>query len=732
MSLAAVDPTGFEFALGKIADGFLFENFALDFLSKFLGYSFIPAGGLQDRGIDGFEQTSVRKDDERFIYQTSIQAYYLAKINDSLEKLKKNKIRADKFFYVTNQHVKDKDRLADELQEKWRIPVVIWDVDWFKYHVNDSEQTITAYNIWIESNLHEYSKPGKSFEITDLGGDPRLYVFLRQQVDNYGSTEPMDQILVDTLILFALEGTDPDKGILRRRDEIIVRVNASVQFDPAVLHNLIDHRLRALSSSRPRRINHHKREDSYCLPYETRLEIQNRNLADAALFESFRSTVTLRLAEYLKGQNVDPEVAYGLIEEALHSLFRQQGLEFAEFVLNGECEHSIEKSLPLIISEVVDRSPEVKRNQTLVKRALVTVLRELVYRGSPDTVDFLRRLSRTYTMLFLIQCDPQLSVYFSSMAAKLNVYVDNSILVPALSEFYLEPHNRRHWNLLTNARDSGVGLVINQTTAGELAAHFRHVREVYQAEYSGKEDIYAEEFIDEILIRAYFYARLRGQAHSFDEFLDNFANVRSPNLEQQLIEWLQYDFGIKFIPDANLDVAVNLRDLQKLTQALVPFKGSRDQAENDARLVLMLHALREKRNESGDGGIFGYRTWWLSKDTTTERAVRGAFGDRFPTSCYMRPDFLYNYISLAPSKAAVDKAFSALLPTLVGVSLAYHLPHQVNDVVHKFVREHQDKNPARLKGAIRDLSDYLKTGAFEPTREMVAAFLSKKDAELRR
>jgi hypothetical protein len=39
--------------LSVIKDGFLFENFAQEFMSARLGYKFLSSGGVKDRGIDG-------------------------------------------------------------------------------------------------------------------------------------------------------------------------------------------------------------------------------------------------------------------------------------------------------------------------------------------------------------------------------------------------------------------------------------------------------------------------------------------------------------------------------------------------------------------------------------------------------------------------------------------------------------------------------------------------------
>ena len=732
--MKGVDPEAFEFALSKINDGLVFERFALDFLSKVLGYGFVPAGGVRDRGIDGLEHTFNRERVSRTIYQLSIERGHRAKVRDTLEKLRTNKIRHDRLVFVTNGRVEKKDALVDDMFGRYKIPVTIHDADWFKVHVNDSEQTVNAYSIFIDSYLHEFAKPGKFYAVANLEGDPRLFVFLRHQLwDSYRQGTPVEEALADALILFALEGTDPDKGILRSREEILAEIENHVKFDPSSLHPMIDQRLAALSE-KPRRINHHRKENQYCLPYHTRLEIQNRALGDLALYDEFRASTEEKLRDYMPEQVVNSADCYPLVETVLHQVFCEQGLEFAEFVLHGEAAEVVEKSLPDITAQVVDNSSVPRSHVAQVKSSLLMAIREVVYNGTSGQTEFLRRLSRTYMMLFLLQCDPKLATYFRTMASKLRIYVCTSILIPALSEYYLDEKNKRYSNLLCGVRNAGGKLLVNDTIIAELAAHFKMIKVTFDEVYAGRESVYSEEpeilYVPEIMIRAYFYSRLRGNVSSFDEFLSAFVSPAMTQTEQQLIDWLAAEYGIEYVSDASLGVHISAEDEATLAEAIAVYKGMLRKAKTDARLVLTIYALREMRNEAGVGGIFGYQTWWLSTDTSTHRAVKKLFPDRYQTSCCIRADFLYHYVSLAPSKTVANDAFKQVFPTLVGVSISYHLPAEVANLGHKFVRDHSMTNPARLRAILRELSDRLKTDSTLANRVYVKHFLDEQREKL--
>lgn len=725
-----VDIKACEFALSKIDDGFVFEKFAQRFLSNVLGYEFVPVGGLKDRGIDGLEHLFHRDSYERNIYQISIDKNCTGKLETTLAKLKKNKITFGKLHFVTNQLFPKKDKTIDDLYDKYKKGVHIFDLHWFSTNVNRSPETINTYITFISSYFHEFSLPGKSYEVSDLVDDPRLFVFLRQQWESNRNHLELDEVLADTLILYCLEGTEPDKHIFKTREKIKEDIANHIKYDPQLLYATIDKRLDILSS-KPRRIMYHTTAKAYCLPYATRLEIQERNFKDMALYETFKAESEEKLKIFLQNVEVKVKDCVLLIETTINRLFYQQGLEFADFVLHGENKQAFEKDLPEIINSVVDESHVAHKNKEEVKASLLTTIRDIVYNGTQEQKMFLERLSNTYMMLFLLQCDPKLAIYFGTMAAKLNIYVCTSILIPALSEYYLEPIHKRHWNLLKGAHNAGVTLIVNEIIISELVAHFRMIKSKYESDYKDDEDLYLSNemhtlYIDHIMVRAYFYAKTKHKVDNFYNFLENFVDADLSNAEEDIIEWLKEEFGIQYQSQKSLGIEINTTEEKALFEELEAKKSHPAKAQSDTRLILTIYAIRDKNNETDSSGIFGFKTWWLSTDTTTQKAVNSTFGNKYKVSCYIRPDFLYNYISLAPTRAQVTAAYDKLFPSLLGVNISSHLPKEVTDYIHKVITEHKTKNTTRLKATLRTLADQLKSNRSYGTRKHVEHYLDEK------
>jgi hypothetical protein len=710
-----IDPKSARYAIGAIDDGTIFENFVKDFLSKLTGYQFVPVGGLRDRGIDGFEHTFTRTDAQKTIYQFSIQKTYERKIADSLNKLKRNAIRYDQFVFVTNRTVPNIDLYKDKLIESYGKPINIFDLEWFVIHINDSENTVRSYQIFIDTHLHQFNRPGQSFQIANLLDDARLYTYLRQKVDELHDRLKLDEIVVDTLIMYSLEDTDPENGIYLTRDQIVQRIKTLVRFDPHQIDSLLNKRLTALSK-KPRRINYYRPANGYCLQYHERIRIQNDNLTDAAIFAEYQSDTKNLIAKIVNSQLTNTVDFQALVNDLLNTLYRKQGLEFADFVLHGSTSQAFEKNLPDLISELVDNR-KLKHKLTEVKQSLLTIIRAIVYDGTQSQKSFLRRLSLTYSVLFLLQCDPRLCIYFSTLASKFNIYVCTSIIIPALSERFLEPQNRRYTNLLSNAQKAGVRLCINEPILRELVGHFKMIRQIYEETYAGNDSIYCTEAamqtISDIMIRAYYHALNRNQVNHFEGFISTFVSPRMDRLSEDLVSWLSHEFGISYEPNSNLGIHLDSNEVERISSKLAAYKlgeprASRLRSRTDAEVILTIFAVRERNNEISTSGIFGYKTWWLTSDVTTQIAAAAVSANKYSVSCYMRPDFLHNYISLAPTKGQIDDAFTHFFPTLLGVNLSTFLPDKVSNVIHNYVKEHKEQSESRKISIISELIDDLK------------------------
>jgi hypothetical protein len=220
-------------------------------------------------------------------------------------------------------------------------------------------------------------------------------------------------------------------------------------------------------------------------------------------------------------------------------------------------------------------------------------------------------------------------------------------------------------------------------------------------------------------------SRIPAALQFFEEFLS--WDMRYP--VEELVEWLKSTFGIEYEERKNLQLNIDQAELGELFELLKKSKNSEQQAYSDTLQILSLYALREKNNELGGSGVFGYRTWWLTTDTKTQRDFETMVGGDLNrrTSPYIRADFLYNYISLVPSTLTVDETFRKIFPILVGVNISHHIPIEVRQALQKYIMEHNKQiDKPSFSSKLKVLNNTLKSDPSYRTKAKVELWLDQQ------
>ncbi|WP_263819153.1 hypothetical protein [Salinibacter sp.] len=729
-------PEEIKFVVKQIEDGDLFETFAQNILSSEIGQSFIPHGGLKDQGIDGLNHIIHPTGNERIIYQISTSSRAEDKVLESADKLNENDIDYEQLKYVTNEKVPNKEAISINAFDKHGANVQCRDIEWITNVISTNDRAFSYYESFIDSYMHKFATSNSyDIELNDDISDPRVYVYLRQQWDDSRKGKDVSNALTDGLILYALEGTDPEKGELMSKEEIISELEEEAPTPLSTVKDNISDRLDVLSSKPNRKVNFHTKEDKYCLPYSTRKEINGRDVNDAMLKDEFILSVDDRFSGHLDEEDtiVKTQNRYHLIKEVFKECFKQQGLEFSKFLEENDPELVKEKSISDVISKVLDKSTVSDKNKKSVEDALSSTVRDILYNGSDEELQYLSDLSETYLMLFLLQSDPVVSRFFDEAAEKLRVFVGNSILVPALSEYPLNSRYKRYCNLLRTASRAGVDLLVDEGVIEELDQYLESTLSTWQSRYEGNAEVYRSDprliqSVDNILIRSYLYSKTDGFTPGFESFLFNFTSVGNRHSDEELITYLNDKYGIRYKNEENIEVDVEDQKIRNLTSEITKMDKSYEKARRDAKMIMNVYALREKHNEKSERGTFGYKTWWLSKESKTFKAVQKTLG-KDKRNCYMRPDFLHNYVSISPTKRESEGIFDDIFPNVLGLNLSRHVDGSIKSMIQRLIDDHRDKDPNRVASIIGGLMDKLKSEKAEGDIEEIE---SRIDEELRK
>ena len=709
-------------------EGTVFEKFATAVLSDVIGENFVPLGGTHDGGADGFIDDPVSQCDtsQDVFVQISTQTDHRSKVRDTVRRLKEYDRVPTRLFYVTSQTIGAIDREEHILTKELDVFVVLRDSKWLTAKVNHSDATRQAFYTYLHPDLNFLEKFGGTRLIQDspsIGNARTVCVFLSQEVDRRRGQGRLLDAVVDSLLLWALQDTNPDENTLMSRDDIAKRINEVFPISEIVNQRFIRRRLKALSSKKNatgREVRWYQKEDMFCLPFETRKKVQKENVDDETLRLSVSKSFERRARE------VNPKVAHKSVAAiallSIQKTFEARGMELAAFIENEE--GTPEEYADLTISDQVDRSLASYQSPddvAILKRTVMAVIRQALYESTDDERLYFGKLTRTYSLFLTLKTEPRVVEYFQKMSSQLTLFVGTDMLIRALSEHYLKSEDQMTCNLLSILQKAGSQLILAQSTLDEVCAHLRTTDTQFYDRYSGIEDgvdLVVAEHESRILIRAYFYARLktvRGiqPPNRWQEFLGQICTYRDLKTsagKDQIRRYLMEKFGLTYKARDDLATVTSQDEVQALADRIEDVRANRPRvlAENDALTVLAVYGIRRSQGEEKVNNPFGYRTWWLTQEVRVIRATKEIvrkYGSRY----IIRPEFLLQYVAFAPSTEAVRRAYEKVFPSLLGIKLSNRMKDDDFNSLMKSAKEVGAVDDARARVMLAEFSDKLKS-----------------------
>ena len=707
-----VDPQVLAIALDK-ASGQEFERFAQALLGALLGADFVPLGGTGDGGADGLLLPYVLENADAptdFLQVTTQRDDATGKIRGTVTRLREVGREVSDLMFVTSQRLALPDRLELKLSKELGAAIRIRDQSYIHGHINDTPGTSAAFNHLAPSVAFLSKVGGTEFRVTRHVDSPNVYVYLRQELERREGGTTLEDAMVDSLITWALEGTDPDQDILRSSEELETRILDALPALKEIVRRRLTERLEAMADkSYPggRQVRWHKKEGKFALPHEQRTLLQQENSEDEALRIGVRQGFEDSLQELLP-----PEVGAGTVTKAalvalqtVEIQFEREGLEFADFV-TGQTEAADSATISEAVGDAMRAAGIPPANRVPVGEAVLEVLRQAFYYGSNNQRRYFERLSRTYALLFALQADPRVVKYFEELASDFYLYVGSDILIRALSESYLQDRDRTTHNTLAMAMSAGATLVLTEPVLDEVVAHLRGSDlefKNYFEEVEPHVTLDVSRQSSKILIRAYFYAKLNEELtdrpRSWKDYVNRICDpvvLHKVAALRDVRTYLEGRFGFTHELRTDLEGMVDEKTLAALTTALMGYKGNVHLARNDALMALSVYGRREALDEHVTTSEFGYRTWWLTSESRilrhTKSIVEMHRGERY----MMRPEFLLNFIALSPKATDVRRSYANVFPSALGVQLGRRMDE---DAFHKLMGEAREA--ARLEGGRR-------------------------------
>jgi len=711
------------------ATGASFEHFAQAFFAAMLGRDFVPVGGVHDGGADGILMPGLYASSKpKEFLQATVQEDYKAKVKQTVARLREVGREPETLIYATADIIQNPDAVESELSSETGCMVRIRDAKYFSTQINTATPYVQAWESYLAPALDYLRDIGAASTITKpAAGLPAraLCVFIGQEIERRSSNSELLESLTDTLILWSLRDTDPAKGVFRTKSEILDDVISSLPAAKQFIRSTLDARLRALASKANtggRAVTHWKKEDKYCLPFETRELIKEENADDEALKLAVAQQMLRRLESDPSSSNskIKSDKLVQTCFRAFEKIFELQGLEVSYFLSNvadQEVRIVVDEVITAAISELNFPPAQVQEGRERIRR----VLQGAFYDSTECERTFLAKLSRTYCLLFSLKNEPRVVEYFRGMSSNFILYVGSDLIVRALSEHYLAKEDRMTENLFEILQAAGSSLIFTEATLDEVYTHLKATDHEYRNNYQLIEPSIDADFarhIPKILLRAYFYAKLdttrARRPSSWNKFIEQFCSYDKLHKEagrESIRTYIMEKFGCEYEPREETRKGIDTEAVEQITVELAKLRGEKEgrviRSRNDAEQVLRVYERRRQLGEGTRPNPFGYRTWWMTQETTVRRATKELV--RAKGSQYIvRPEFLLNFIALNPKADEVRRSFEAIFPSLLGVRLANRMKaSDFNGIIGR-VRDAYDVSEARARAQLPELVDQLK------------------------
>lgn len=626
---------------------------------------------------------------------------------------------------LTSRYVQNSDTLEDELSEELGIRVRIRDGRYLEAHIN--------HNSGSRAAARAYVLPAASF-LNTIGASPlisgspqlpaaSLCAFVGQEIESRRGQSTLLESVTDSLILWSLNDTDPDKQVFKTRDEILSDIERTLPAAQKFIRSIFDTRLARLSEKKQtagRKINRYAKDNKYCLPFETRQIVAQENAADINLKAEVSDIFRRRALEINSTLSVDfCSSLVKVCHRAVENAFEQRGLEVVKFIKDGAGSFKLD-SIDSLVVKAIEQATDLSGSEVpLVRNMALEVLRRTFYASEPLERTYLQKLSRTYTLLFIIKNEPLVVEYFQTMTSQFILYVGSDIIVRALSEHFLEEEDQSTCNTLKILHATRSKLVLTEKTLDEVCGNIRKANNTFQAEYAERErylGVEAARHIDHILIRAYFYSKgsqREDRPKRWRDYIEQFADFDEITRQGKdtLREYLCKRFKFEFESREEMLAGIDKNELDELAGKVQEVKRYPDRdvmlAHNDALQVLRIYSRRRELGDRHGSNPFGFRVWWLTQESKVKRATTDVV-KRYHGRFLMSPEFLISFIDVIPSLDQVRRSFNSVFPTILGVRLS----NRMNEADFLNVLREYDKaatvDPSRAEVILAGLSNRLK------------------------
>ena len=730
MTISPIESREIEVAL-ELAEWQNFEKYVHAYMLAVEGNDYIPLAPMHDGGADGiYYSTKVNGPAVKKFFQISQVSSHKKKIRQAVKDITRSRESPDVLIYCTNRFVSSKDIVQEELSNELDCKIEIRDKSYFVYQTDSNSATKEAYLTYLAPSIQFLKETGgsKVFPKNEILPNASLCVFLNQELRRTLGKNKLLESVSDSLILWALRDTDSTKGIFMSRDEIKEKVNDVMPSVTTFFNGTLNPRLVYLrrKTSNGRRINFHKKTNSYCLPHETKISIFKENLEDQSLKNYVEDKLRGRIIQKVKNPDEDGQLVDSIVSlcfDTIHSLFIDCGSELS--VLLSEDESSLDQipTLEETLCKLIENTTLPKRKQKVVFDIAMYCLNETIFSNNYEEKLYLGQLSRTYIVLFLLRNEPKIVEYFKSMSSRFSLYVGSDIIIRCLSENLDDSERQSTINALKMLKQAGSELILTEAVVEEVWSHIRASHFEFLNNFLNNEQYITEEVakrVELILINAYFRAKFAAKNKyaanlTWFKFIDRF--ITPSEIDDKVIgkdeirEYLISSFGMEYEAFDDMTVGIERSEIEELSQRILEVRNKtglireteRLLCRNSALTILRVYGKRKQTGERNFSNPYGFKSWWLTNQRRLLEATQPLVKEN--GARYMiRLEFILSFLSLIPKQNQLIISYGNVFRSQLGTQLSVHMDDKTYQAVINELKEvNESTEPARVQSKISKL-----------------------------
>jgi len=693
-----------------------FEKFASEFLQSDYPDLRTMASSSGDKGRDS--ELFSPAGEASVMFQYSVSQDWASKVRKTAIRIGENFDGVMILVYVTNQEIGAKaDDLKKELRKKFRLSLDIYDRSWFLERLTTSERQATAERLAadIADPLLKSGGflPTKTQALTSAEAITAVF-HLQMQWEDESREKGLTKLSYEALVKSVLRENTP-KSRSGRKDIFDAICRIISKHPRETVEAYVTGALQRLS--RKDEIKHWPSSDDYCLSHSEDLKVKER-LAEKALSEqALRSEIYQTIIE-----GTDEQLSTGNLEllidrtrRVLDQLLVTKGEEFASAVAEGRSRWIPEDFLGIAINKDFSGFPDDTNLGDIAVEAVRSATRETLLRSSPSTQTYLRRIADGYTLFSFMRAVPDVQKAVQKIFSSAEIWLDSSVILPALAETLAPEENRIVSRLLLACKESGILLRVTEGILEEIERHINRCR-TYQSTRRG-------EWVGGVPFLYAMFALQPNPSQDFAKWSNNFAGDVRPI--DDVAEYLEDQWGITV---ENLHDYVESADNHLRWRILELWRDAHKQrrknsaSEHEDHIIekLVNHDVEcylgiiQKRSSSTTGNL-GYREWWLTFDKTVidfEKGLRKTLGPDTPNPPVLSPDFLADYLAVGPNRSRLSKDTETSIPISFFDAMSDHIPEELLGIAEELRQEFGNQNDRLIRRRLRDAVDLLrrKTG----------------------